>query len=159
MTHAHDSDAVRGYWDEVRARLGQAVLGAAAVQHDPPEAWAFGDGAEMADDLLGLVLAGEKVGTSSAVASYEPGETYPRPGGLSILLDGHGRPRALIRTTAVVRTRFCDVTKEFAASEGEDDRTLASWRRGHEHFFQRELGDGFAEDIEVFCETFEVLAR
>lgn len=157
MTDTIDRDAVLAYWQRVRHGLGAEILGGAASADEPPAAWAFGDGPDLGDELLALVLAGVKTGTSSAVASYEPGEAHPRAGDLSILLDSTGRPRALIRTTDVRRTRFRDVTEDFAASEGEDDRTLASWRLGHERFFRRFLGDRFSEDIDVLCETFEVL--
>lgn len=157
MTDRIEYDAVRAYWQRVRHGLGADVLGGGASEDEPPAAWAFGDGPELADELLALVLAGVKTGTSSAVLSYEPGEAYPRSGDLSILLNSSGRPCALIRTTDVRRTRFCDVTEEFAASEGEDDRTLASWHLGHERFFRRSLGDRFSDDIDVLCETFEVL--
>jgi uncharacterized protein YhfF len=157
MTGVIKRDAVLAYWQRVRQGLGADVLGGVEPEDEPPAAWAFGDGPELADELLALVLAGVKTGTSSAVASYEPGETLPRPGVLSILVDSTGRPRALIRTTDVQRTRFRDVTEDFAASEGEDDRTLASWRLGHERYFRRFLGDRFSEDIDVLCESFEVL--
>ena len=84
----------------------------------------------------------------------------PRPGDLSILLDADGHPRALIRTTRVDIVPFRDVTEEFAALEGEDDRSLVSWRREHERYFRRVLdgtGVEFDEDLTVALERFEVL--
>ena len=50
-----------------------------------------------------------------------------------------GHPRALIRTSRVDVVPLRDVTGEFAALEGEDDRTLVSWRREHERYFRRVL--------------------
>ena len=76
------------------------------------------------------------------------------------MLDGAGHPRALIRTTDVQALAFRDVTEEQAAAEGEDDRSLASWRREHERCFRRVLAGGaaeFSEDLPVAMETFELL--
>lgn len=159
------ADEVVAFWEAVRAKakIGRlpTVTGTDVVAAMTPPAWAFGDNPRLADELLGLVLAGEKTGTSTAVAELEKdGEPMPRVGDLSILLDGAGHPRALIRTTAVRRCRFGDVDEAFAASEGEDDRTLASWRREHERYWRRTLaGTGVAvdDDLEVVCESFELL--
>lgn len=156
-----DLDALVTYWESVRAkaRIGRiaVVTGPGALASVPPVAFAFGDGPELADELLGLVLAGVKTGTSTAVAELGE-EAPPREGELAIVLDGAGHPRALIRTTSVVQCAFRDVTPDFAASEGEGDRSLAYWRREHERYWRRVLGDErFSEDIEVLCETFEVL--
>jgi len=60
-------------------------------------------------------------------------------GELSVLLDGAGLPRALIRTTSVTISAFEDVDAGFAASEGEDDLSLAAWREGHAAYFARVL--------------------
>lgn len=52
------------------------------------------------------------------------------------------------------------MTEEFAALEGEDDRTLVSWRREHERYFRRVLdgaGVAFDENLPVALERFEVL--
>ena len=50
------------------------------------------------------------------------------------------------------------MTAEHAFREGEDDRSLASWRRAHEAFFTREMasiGRIFDENMNVVCEEFE----
>ncbi len=156
---------VQAFWEMARgrAKLGRldVVTGGTVASTVPPPAWSFGDNPRLADDLLGLVLAGEKTGTSTALAELAAtGEPVPEVGELSIILDGAGHPRALIRTTAVRRSRFGDVDEAFAASEGEADRTLASWRREHERYWRRTLartGVEVDDDLEVLLETFEVL--
>ncbi|WP_163369291.1 ASCH domain-containing protein, partial [Enterobacter hormaechei] len=55
----------------------------------------------------------------------------PRVGEVSVILDGRGEPACAIETTAVARMRFSEVDQAFAFEEGEDDRTLASWRTAH----------------------------
>nr|BFF20798.1 hypothetical protein GCM10025730_43190 [Promicromonospora thailandica] len=54
---------------------------------------------------------------------------------------------------------FDEVDEDFAAAEGEDDRTLESWRAGHEAYFRRTLGEGreFTPDMPLVCERFELL--
>lgn len=120
-----------------------------------PEAWAFGATPEHADDLLALVLAGTKTGTASALWDIEADdESVPEVGELSIILDGRGRPSALIETTAIDIVPFSGVTAEHAHSEGEGDRTLAAWREIHERFWTEYGRRGFSPQMPVVCERF-----
>lgn len=166
---ADDDDAraaeVVSFWETARARakIGRlpVVTGPGVAAAMTPPAWAFGDNPRLADELLALVLAGEKTATATALAELTgAGEPVPQAGELSIVLDGAGHPRALIRTTLVRLARFGDVDEAFAASEGEGDRTLGSWRREHERYWRRVLAGTEVEvddDLEVVLETFEVL--
>lgn len=124
-------------------------------------AWAFGDNPRLADELLELVLSGIKTGTAQNYELIEAqGLAMPFAGGLSILLDSQGQPRAIIETTKVEVVPFAEVTAEFAYSEGEDDRSLESWRYEHEVFFTRELqreGKPFDPEMRVVCETFRLV--
>jgi uncharacterized protein YhfF len=156
---------IQEFWELARIRTGltrtAVVTGMSAEATVPPPAWAFGDNPRLADELLELVLAGAKTATSSALAELErDGEPVPRRGDRSILLDGSGRPRALIRTTSVEVLPFGEVTEAQARAEGEDDRSLASWRREHERYFRRVLdgtGADFSDDLPVAFEHFELL--
>jgi uncharacterized protein YhfF len=107
------------------------------------------------------VRDGAKTGTSTALAEFEQGdEPLPATGELSIVTDGAGRPGALIRTTRVEIVPFDQVDAEFAAAEGEDDRSLASWRREHETYWRRvlaPLGQEFSPAMPVVTERFELL--
>nr|WP_281044488.1 ASCH domain-containing protein [Sanguibacter keddieii] len=122
-------------------------------------AWSFGDNPEQADRLLELVLAGTKTATSSALSEYDDEDApLPKAGDLSIVVDGAGHPKALIRTTEVEVVPFGEVSEELAAAEGEGDRTLASWRADHAEFFRRVLGiETVPEDFMVVTERFELL--
>ena len=162
MSQTPQDEAIVSYWESVRAKAKIArlpvLLGTGAGAALPPSAWSFGDSPALADQLLQLVLDGVKTGTSSALAEYGPNDALPAVGELSIILDGAGNPRALLRTTAVDRVRFEDVTADFAAREGEDDRTLESWRREHETYWRRVVGDeAFSPSMDVLCETFELI--
>ncbi|MEU4365522.1 ASCH domain-containing protein [Promicromonospora sp. NPDC023987] len=155
---------VLDFWAATRQYAGMAsasiVVGPTVGETVPPQAWSFGDEPELAERLLDAVLTGDKTATSSALWDYDDeGAPLPVVGELSILLDSASHPRALIRTTSVETTTFEEVDEDFAAAEGEDDRTLESWRAGHEAYFRRNLQEGreFAPDMPVVCERFELL--
>ncbi|HSE47398.1 MAG TPA: ASCH domain-containing protein [Gemmatimonadales bacterium] len=149
-----DGNLVSAYWAEKSLALG-------LNSSDIPEAWAFGGTADQADELLGLVLSGKKTATSSSLWSYQAEEEpLPAVGELSIVCDGQGRPRALLRVTDVTVADFDDVSERHAFAEGEGDRTLASWRPLHEDFFRSQLPAGceLTGSMPVVLESFERLA-
>ena len=157
-------EAIRAFWDLARfhARLNvmPGYFGPTPLESVPPPAWAFGADAEQADALLGLVLSGVKTATAGALWDYETDdEPIPEPGVLGIVLDGAGRPRALLETTEVRIAGFDAVDAEHARLEGEGDLSLAHWREVHERFF-REVAThdrGFEPDMPVVLERFRVL--
>lgn len=158
------ADRILRFWDVARVRAGRTSMGGAIGESTttmvPPQAWAFGDNPRLAESLLRLVLAGVKTATASLLWEYEDAEEpVPAKGDLSIILDGSGEPRALIRTTSVDVVPFGEVAEEHAFLEGEDDRTLATWRQEHERFWLRNLPEGreLTPGTPVVCERFEVL--
>ncbi|MCP3976076.1 MAG: ASCH domain-containing protein [bacterium] len=138
------------FWDEARIVLG--LPPDATV----PDAWAFGDSAEMADELLALVLIGRKRATTGMLWEYEEEvEPLAAPGELSILLDGNGSPACVVETTEVRILPMSQVDSQFAFDEGEGDRSLESWWRAHEEVFGRVLeaaGRNFDPDMLVVTE-------
>ncbi|MFW5468587.1 ASCH domain-containing protein [Knoellia sp. CPCC 206435] len=161
---ADRDERVAAFWEVARlhAKISgvPAYFGPTPLESVPPPAWSFGDGADQADGLLDLVLAGTKTATASALWDYEAeDEPLPEPGALSIILDGSGHPRALIETTDVEVVPFDEVEEEHARLEGEGDLSLAHWREVHERFFTATAshGHGFVADMPVVCERFRVL--
>ena len=101
-------------------------------------AWGFGDDdkPDLMTKLGLLVRDGPKRATTSRADDYEAdGEAIRVPGDHSVILDGAGAPICIIRTTAVEIRPYGEVDEAFAWDEGEGDRTLADWRRGHEWYF------------------------
>jgi uncharacterized protein YhfF len=140
----------------------QAVACAPGLRaEDFYEAFCFGDSAALADELAALVLQGRKRATASLVWSFEAeGKPLPRPGHVSIVKNWAGQPLCLIETTRVDVLPFERVGAEFAREEGEDDGSLASWRRNHQAFFGREcarLGREPRPDMPVACERFRLV--
>jgi uncharacterized protein YhfF/GNAT superfamily N-acetyltransferase len=125
------------------------------------EAFQFGDSAALADELGQLVLSGTKRATTASLWSFEAsGKPLPRPGDLSVVLDGQDKPLCIIETLRVDVIPFDEVTAEFAAVEGEGDGSLAFWRRVHVDYFTRECegaGRTFSGGMPVACERFRVV--
>lgn len=153
MSITADPDVLAAYWRGLRSTLPE-------LPSEVPEAWAFGATAEHAEGLLELVLSGVKTGTASSVRDYEAsGDPMPQVGELSVILDGRGMPRAVIRTTSLQTVPFDEVSEEHAHAEGEGDRTLRAWREIHERFWRShsEGPRGWSPDMPVLCERFTLV--
>jgi uncharacterized protein YhfF/GNAT superfamily N-acetyltransferase len=121
----------------------------------------YGDTPELSRELLDLIRYGDKRGGTGLWWGMQArGEDLPVVGGIEIVIDHQGEPALVVRTTRVEVLPYGEVTAEFAASEGEGDRTLASWRRDHWAYFGREcaaLGRTPDESMPCVCSNFEVL--
>jgi uncharacterized protein YhfF len=124
-------------------------------------AFAFGDSAELADELGLLVLHGPKRATAELVQAFvAQDEPLPRVGDRCLVLGGDGRPLAIVRTTDVRVGPLSSVDDRFAWDEGEGDRTRAWWLDAHTRFFNRQcaaMGLTFSDDIGVVFERFELV--
>ena len=151
-----DHDSVASFWERAVA-AGAVTPGT----EQPSMVEVFGDSQELADELLGLVIHGPKRATAGAAVDYErSGDPLPYVGQLWIAADGHGRVRALLRTTDVRVGALSSVDERFAWDEGEDDRTRAKWLEEHERYFRRYLptiGVEFTDDMATVFERFELL--
>jgi uncharacterized protein YhfF/ribosomal protein S18 acetylase RimI-like enzyme len=148
------SPAVQRFWNDFCVATGLPPT-------TPYQAWYFGDSAELAHELIELVLHGPKRATAGlAEFNDQMPQVKPVAGGYSVLTEQDGTPRAVIRTTVLDRRPFAEVDAAFAWDEGEGDRTLADWKDGHRRFFTRELatmGRSFDERVVVDLERFELL--
>lgn len=115
------------------------------------ETFSFGDNPTLADELAALVLNGRKCATCWAAADGMLTEI----GKQTIMLDGAGRPRAVVKTVELSLRRFGEVDATFARDEGEGDLTLGYWQKAHRTYFSRK--GQFAEDMLLWCERFCVV--
>lgn len=157
-----DDNELDAFWDIAREHANLSGVpvfsGANPMRTLRPPAWAFGSTPEQADELLALVLSGAKTATASAEADYvKEGEDLPEPGTLGIVLDGAGRPRALVVTTETRVVPFDQVDADHARDEGEGDLSLEHWREVHESVFAEFADGGFRPDMPVVLERFKVL--
>lgn len=117
---------------------------------------------KLANELLELVLSGQKAATASSLLSYKIyGDRVPEVGDYSIVTDWDGNPRCIIETTAVTILPFKDITYDICKREGEDDN-LESWQRGHIKYFTEEGKDAgytFTEEMPVIFEDFKVVYK
>ncbi|HEX6678862.1 MAG TPA: ASCH domain-containing protein [Actinomycetes bacterium] len=148
-----DRRAVEEWW--------QAFRRAGGVDADQHGTLAFGDSPAMADELAGLVVHGPKRATAGLLADYErENEPLPREGEYAVVVDGRGRPVAVVRTTQVEVKPLREVDAAFAWDEGEGDRTLAYWLDAHRRFFARRceaLGVAFSDAVLTVFERFELV--
>ncbi len=119
------------------------------------EDWCFADDKETADLLFNLVKKGDKTATSYI---YE--EHMKLNKGFSILTNWDKTERILLQTTKIYVTPFKKVTRQHAYKEGEDDKTIKSWKNIHNRFFSEQLskhGLLFQDDTKIVCEEFNVV--
>lgn len=150
---------VEQFWQAYLATLpANAPAHGAAYVAEP-----FGDHPALADELGALVLEGKKTATCSSLWEWEAeGKPVTEVGAFWIVLDGRGAPLCIVQTTEVTVRRFDEVDAAFAYEEGEDDRSLHSWRAGHQRFFTRTLaaiGREFTPEMPLVCERFRVVYR
>ena len=80
-----------------------------------------------ANELLRLVLLGQKQATSSSLLAYKiSGDRIPQICDYSIVTDWDGNPKCVIETTNITILPFKDITFDVFKREGEDD-SLESW--------------------------------
>ena len=116
----------------------------------------FGDSPAMADELLGLVMAGTKRATCGLARDFA--DDPLRPGDHWIIVDGRGEARCILRTVSVTPTPIREVDAAFARLEGEGDLSLDWWKREHDAYFTRQgAREGFVYDDAMtgLCEVFE----
>ena len=127
------------------------------------DSWSFGDNKELADELVEIVLRGEKTATTSLYCLYEiENESLPKVGELGIVIDFDENAKCIIKTNKVSILPFSEVSAEFAYKEGEGDKSLEYWREEHINFFNRileELNMNFSDDMLVVCVEFEVVYK
>ncbi|MDF7638721.1 ASCH domain-containing protein [Lactobacillus sp. ESL0791] len=119
------------------------------------EAFAFGAGKEMADELSSLVDHKIKTATTSI---YVPDESSSQVGKYCIVLDGSSNPVCVIQNKVYEVMPFKQVSAEHAYHEGEGDRTYDYWHKAHVDFFTKECAEEgmeeFTDETLVVCEVF-----
>lgn len=146
---------IQPFWDAFLAVKGRDVTPLFY------EAFHFDDNERSANELAALVLSGRKRATAALFWTHElTGKPLPQAGVLSVVTDWQGAPLCVIETAQVDVIPFEEVSEDFAAIEGEGDRSLRYWRDVHWSYFSREcqsLGKEPSLRMPVVCERFEVV--
>ena len=115
----------------------------------------------MAAQLVHLVACGSKRVTMGWIdAAERDGTPLAYEGGVSIVTDGFGYPRVVLRSVEVRVVPFGEIDAASAAGEGEGDLTYEDWSEGHVAYFTREAaqhGLAFDDRARIAVERFEVL--
>ena len=151
-----NKEQIEQYWQSYLATTSNASL-----SNGNYEAHQFGDSAALTDELGNLILKGVKTATCSTVWEWEAeGSELPKIGSKTIVLDGNDIPLCVIETTEVTLRAFNEVDGQFAYEEGEDDRSLKSWREEHWRYFLRvlpQIGKQPISQMLLVCERFRVV--
>ncbi len=120
---------------------------------------ALGHTRALADALAELVAAGIKRAHASLRRDFQQSlEPLPKPHEHLVVLDGDGRPVAIVRTRHVELRHFNEIDDAFAFEAGEGDMSLAWWLTAHrQDFAERAEREGFemGEKTELVLEYFE----
>lgn len=148
-------DPIRDFWSIFAEQAGTEV------DSRFYEAFHFVDNEAGANQLADLVLAGTKRATAGLFWAFEAeNDLPPKPGDLSVVTDWHGHPLCVIETRQVEIIPFDEVSEDFAATEGEGDKSLNYWRKAHWDYFVKECSQiGKVPDLKmpVICERFDVV--
>jgi len=148
-----EDQRVQRFWDAYAASARVGVETFAVVR--------FGDSADLADELATQVEVGEKRATTTLLRDFTKlDKPLPKPGDLSVVIDGKNAPRCIVQTLQVDVKALRDVDESFAWDEGGGDRSLEWWRSAHARYFKRQgAREGFAVDdcAELVLERFEVV--
>ncbi|MCF7505099.1 ASCH domain-containing protein [Vibrio sp. L3-7] len=110
-----------------------------------------------------LILNGEKRASCGLEYWYtHEGETRPIIGHLQVVTDWNGKPICIVEITSVSSCPYNEVTAEFAAAEGEGDKSLEWWKKAHWNFFSRECEElkiTPSEDMMLMLEHFKVVYK
>ena len=125
------------------------------------EAWKFCGGGPCVDELATLVIKGIKTATASLYAEYGD-DPIPQVGDYSIILYNNDEACCIVQTTQVTLCPFDEVSSDHAFKEGEQDRSLESWKKIHYQFFlpyfkSRNLP--FDEKTIIVLEEFKVVFK
>lgn len=129
---------------------------------------ALGHTRMLADTLAELVLSGVKRAQATLLRDFEAevaadegtDTSLPQPGDHLVVLDGEGRPRAIVRTTHVEKRLFNQIDDAFAFESGEGDLSLRWWLTAYrQDYAERAEAECFAIDerLELLLEYFELV--
>ena len=132
------------------------------TQRDIPSFY-FCDNEKDANECAALVISGDKRATASCLWSYQINkEDLPKKQDIYIVTDWAGLAVCVIEVEKIEITPFYKITREFAETEGEGDKSLEYWRKVHWDYYHRELeGSNYrpSEDMLIVCEYFKLVYK
>ena len=98
-----------------------AYFGPTPLEAVRPPAWSYGASRAEADEFVADLRSGATTATALPLAELEAAqEPLPQPGELGIVLDGAGRPQALVAVTEVLLVPCAEVDPASTQVDGAD---------------------------------------
>jgi uncharacterized protein YhfF len=148
-----DPTAIAAFVAEARAALPGERLDRWTVR-------TFGNSATIANQVVPLIVSGEKTGTFALEAEFaSSGTPRPQVGDWYVVTTFEGHPVALYRVTETEVLPFDAIAERHVAVEGPRLRDVAAWRRVHWDYWTSTLGamgKTPTEDMLVVFQRFEV---
>jgi uncharacterized protein YhfF len=148
---------------QVRLFLAAARSALPHLSLDRYKVRTFGNSAQFADLLIGLIASGEKTGTYALASEFAARpEQAPVVGDLYVVTHFDGRPALLYRITEVRTVPFEDIGPAEVAVEGPNARDVAVWRRIHWDYWGSQLraqGQPPSMQMPVIFQRFEILFK
>jgi uncharacterized protein YhfF len=115
---------------------------------------------DMCEQLLELIVTGEKTGTFSLPREFVEGRGIPRVGDYLMLTHFDGSPGCIVVLDAVEVLPFSDIRLVHVACEGPGARDLEVWRTIHRRYWTELLeksGEEFRDDMPVVYQHFKLV--
>lgn len=117
----------------------------------------FGTPGESRENLVNLILYGNKRATAGLLKEYEEeGEPIEHVGEFLAMIDNNGGHVGTLQVTRVEVLRFIDVPDEFALAEAEGDLNAEDFRRSHLAFWTR-VGESVDDETPIVTIYFNLL--
>ena len=142
------------FWARCRAELPDERLGERVVVRR------IGNSAEMCEQIIGLIVSGQKKGTYSLPDDLARAGTLPVVGDCQILTDFHGKPACLIRIDACDLLALGQIGPAELEIEGPGARDPEVWRAIHQRYWTprlAELGQTWGDELPVLVQRFTLL--
>lgn len=116
-------EALESFWRRAVFRAGlnhvPSYFGPTPLEVVRPPAWSFGTTPEEADGFLHSVLDGSTTAIAGSLREYGADEgVVPEAGELGIVVDGSGKPAALVVVTEVLTVPWAEVDPAGTVVEG-----------------------------------------
>ena len=148
-------ESVTKMWEAFQAKYPEYA------DQDFTDSFCFCDNIKDAKACAALVQQGIKQATSTSQWYFDNhDEDFPEVGNVYVITDWFGIAKAIVKTTKIELTPFNQITEEYAAIEGEGDKSLKYWKESHWDYYTREMeefGEQPNEEMIIVCEQFETL--
>jgi uncharacterized protein YhfF len=151
---------LQSFWERAQAALTAARSPESGLPDHYQVRWIGLDDATT-EEVIDLIIAGDKTGTFSLPWLIQhTGQPEPASGDCIILVDFGGRPRLLVRLTAITPVDFGNVTAANTSIDGSPVRALAVWIPLHTQYWNNLLAPfdlSVTAAMPVLLEKFELL--